>query len=171
MVFIPQRLLREKLALKEARATVDPKVARAIYFRGQAILEEATGETCWAERGNVFSFCAVAASLALASAYYAFTRYGLVAVAIVAIATSVAIAGERLLLRNLTLSIYFLLTVLAAVVAAVDAAWPKFWAGAALAYFLSFASASHMTFAMMMRNDRAYRTLYPALRIQFTNQT
>ena len=43
MVFIPQRLLQEKLWLKEAKATVDPKFARSIYFTRQAILEEATG--------------------------------------------------------------------------------------------------------------------------------
>jgi hypothetical protein len=169
MVFMPQRLLQEKLRLKEAKVTVDPKIARSLYFRAQGVLEETTGEPCWFERGYVIFLCAVAASLAVASAYYAFTRYGLIALAMVGIAAFAAITFETLLVRHLTHLISLLLIAFATVVATTDAAWPKFLTGAALVYFLSFAFASRVTFVMMMRNDRAYRALYRALRIHFAD--
>src|SRR5690348_6503478 len=162
MVLIPQRLLQEKLWLKEAKATVDPRFAHGIYFRPQASLEEATGEPCWGERGCVFLLCAVAASLGLASAYYALTRYGVIAAAVVGIVGAALVAFENFLVRHLTPLICFLATVLVTVRATTGATWLKFLAGAGLVYFLSFAFASRVTFGMMMRNDRAYRALYPA---------
>ena len=70
MVFLPRALLREKMALKQARA-VDAQIARSIYFRPQAILEDATGEPCWGERSCVLLFCGVAALLFLTAAYFA----------------------------------------------------------------------------------------------------
>jgi hypothetical protein len=167
MVFIPQRLLQEKLWLEEVKATVDPKAARSIYFRRQAILEEGTGEPCWLERGYVYFLCAVAAFLAFASAYYALAQHNPIAVAVVGITVFGAIRLESLALRYLKWLLYFSLIGGAAVVATIEPAWPKLLTGAIFVYFLSFAYAAKVTFLMMMRNDRAYRALYPALRIHF----
>lgn len=76
--------------------------------------------------------CAVAASLTLASAYYAFTRNGRIAVAAVSIATLAAMTCETLLVRHLTRLICLLLVALATFVTTTEAAWPKFLDATAL---------------------------------------
>src|SRR5215472_15528277 len=101
MVFMPQRLLQEKLWLKEAKATVDPKVARSIYFRRQGVLEEATGEPCWPERVFVLLTCVVAASLAVASAYYILADHNVVAFATLGVAAFGAIRLQTFLVQHL----------------------------------------------------------------------
>ena len=111
------------------------------------------------------------ASLALASAYYALARHGLIAVTVVGVTVFGVITFETFLVRHLTRLFYILLIALAAFLATTEPARPKLLMAAVFAYFLSFSFAARVTLLMMMRNDRAYRAaLYPALRITFSRQ-
>jgi hypothetical protein len=169
MVFIPLVLLREQIALKRAKATVDARFARKIYFQSQAVLEEATGEPCWGERGYVLFLCGISAVLGVASAYSALVGHNWVAVAVVIAALFGAIHLESLAIRRLAPLLITLLTGLVAALIMIQPAWPKLLIDSLFVYFLSFAYAARVTRLMMMRNDRAYRAMYPALRITFPN--
>lgn len=168
MVFIPRILLREKMALRQAMAAVDAKSARSIYFQSQSILEEATGEPCWGERGYVLVLCVAAAFLILASAYLVMAHRNWLAIVVVALAGFAAVRLEALAVRHLTPLLFGLLFGTLSLVIATESAWLKLLLSALLLHFFSFAYAARVTFLMMMRNDRAYAALYGALRIRFT---
>ena len=171
MVFLPCALLKEQMALKQVRATVDGKSARSIYFRSQAALEEGTGEPCWAERGYVWFICIVAMLLLFASMYHAFVQSNWVALVVIVVAVFGAVRLEDLALRHLTLVLFTFLFGDIASIIVLDAAWLNFLMSALLAYFLTLAYAARITFLMMMRNDRAYAALYGALRLRFPDKS
>jgi hypothetical protein len=125
MVFIPSILLREKMALKQAIAAVDAKTARSIYFKSQHVLEEATGEPCWAERGYVLLLCVAAALLILASAYLALAHGNWLAIGAVAFVGAAAVRLEALAVRHLTPLLFGLLLGTLAAVIATESAWLK----------------------------------------------
>src|ERR1044071_9242813 len=126
MVFLPRGLLKERMALKQIRATVDAKHARSIYFRSQAAVEEGTGAPCWAERGYVWLLCMAVVLLLFASLYYAFVRDSWVGVVVIVMATLGAVRLEALALKHLTPLLFVLLFGDLVVVVALDIAWLKF---------------------------------------------
>jgi hypothetical protein len=170
MVFIPQRLLKEKLWLKEVTATVDPKAARRIYFQRQAVLEEGTGEPCWGERGAVIALSLIATGLSLAAAYCVISEQNWIGAAAIAVTILGARKLEYLVLRHLAQILYVLLAALVASLLTPEGTWLKLLIAGSLIHFFSFQYAALVTFSMMMRNDRAYRALYPSLRIHFSEK-
>ena len=108
--------------------------------------------------------------LALASAYYSLAQRNWIGVLLIGLAAFGVGRLESLILRHLTRHLYVLIIGLAVILATIGPAWPKLLTGAIFVYFLSFAFAARVTFHMMMRNDRAYRAMYSALRFHFPNK-